>query len=75
MSMPNRDGEHPVRPERTGHAGDYEVLLEQFNARAQKPADCVKHLVSLGFRTGQARSAVYRYRERHGLLHHASRET
>jgi hypothetical protein len=47
---------------------DYTRLLDAFGAEARTPADCVRHLESLGFATGSARNAVYRYRARHGLL-------
>lgn len=51
-----------------GEAAIYESLLSDFGANARRPAECVAFLVAKGFRVGQARSAVYRYRSRHGLI-------
>lgn len=46
---------------------EYERLLEAFSARERPSSDCVRYLCSLGFTNGQARSAVFRYRQRHEL--------
>ena len=63
--MTNQHGGDSTRQRARGE--DYERLLEQFNAEAKKPSECVEHLVSLGYGRSQARNAVYRYRLRHGL--------
>lgn len=55
-------------------AADYEAVLNAFEATTRRPAECVKHLVSLGYSVGQARSAVYRYRGRHGLLNDSAKQ-
>jgi hypothetical protein len=60
----------PVETE-PGHRGrheDYERVLDEFGAAKRPNSEAVRHLIGLGFRSGQARSAVHRYRERHGLL-------
>jgi len=44
--------------------GRYAEILEAFGAREKPPAESVAHLVSLGYRRGQARNAVYRFRQR-----------
>jgi hypothetical protein len=41
---------------------NYRALLDAFRASERSPSECVRHLVSQGFTTGQARNAVYRYR-------------
>lgn len=46
----------------------YEEILADFHAAERTRSECVSHLTSLGFSRGQARNAVYRYRQRHGLL-------
>ena len=51
-----------------GQHGDYEELLNAFGANRKSNAEAVKHLESLGFRNGQARSAVYQYRKKAGLV-------
>ena len=47
---------------------DYDRVLTAFRAETRRSADCIRHLVSLGFTMAQARSAVYRYRLRHGRI-------
>ena len=51
-----------------GTREEYERILSEFGASHRSGGECVKHLESLGFSSGQARSAVYRYRQRHGLV-------
>ncbi len=46
----------------------YERLLDEFGAGQRTTSDCVNHLVSMGYSKGQARSAVYRFRQRRGLV-------
>ena len=47
---------------------DYDQIMDDFNARIRKPQDCIKHLESLGYSYGQAKSAVYKYRVNRGLI-------
>ena len=44
--------------------GSYSEMLESFGAREKTAAESVAHLVSLGFQEGQARNAVYRFRQK-----------
>lgn len=45
----------------------YERILADYGAEARSSAESVDHLVRLGYSKGQARSAVYRFRQRRGL--------
>ena len=45
--------------------GRYAEILESFGAREKSAAESIAHLVSLGFHEGQARNAVYRFRQRY----------
>jgi uncharacterized protein YoaH (UPF0181 family) len=47
---------------------NYERVLDEFGAVKRPNRESVHHLMDRGFSSGQARSAVHRYRERHGLL-------
>jgi hypothetical protein len=47
---------------RVGSGEEYTRILSVFEAELKKSREAVEHLKSLGFTTGQARSAVYRYR-------------
>ena len=47
---------------------EYEIHLNRFGARNKEPKECIRHLEELGFSYGQAKTAVYRYRVRHGLI-------
>jgi hypothetical protein len=47
---------------------EYRRLLDEFGANKKKSVESVRYLESLGFRTGQARSAVYQYRKSAGLV-------
>jgi hypothetical protein len=49
------------------HIADTRVIARLIDAQSRTDAECVRQLQSLGFRMGQARSAAYRYRLRHGL--------
>ncbi len=51
-----------------GSQEQYERLLTAFGAKAKAPRDCVKYLEGLGYSYGQAKTAVYQYRSRHGLI-------
>ena len=65
---------HEQSPHR-GREEDYEHILEAFEAAKRPTQESVRHLMALGFSLGQARSAVYRYRERRGLLEKSVRRT
>ncbi len=66
--MPERKLDAPYEGPPRGREEDYERILEAFEAAGRPTGESVRHLMGLGFSTGQARSAVYRYRERHGLV-------
>jgi hypothetical protein len=51
---------------RGGSEREYDRLLTEFRAATRASGDCVSYLESLGYSKGQARNAVYRYRQRHG---------
>jgi hypothetical protein len=44
------------------------LLLGNFNARQKSPKECVEYLISERCSYRQATSAVYRYRQEHGLI-------
>lgn len=47
-----------------GRDADYRRLLEEFGAEHRPARECVKFLLSQGYSSGQARNAVYRFKER-----------
>ena len=53
---------------RRGSREEYDRILNDFNAKTKVPMDCIRHLERLGFGYRQAQTAVYKYRERHGLI-------
>ena len=65
------DGERNDAPRgATGKAAaHYSALLEAFGAPKKSASECVRYLESQGLTRGQARNAVYRYRQQHGLAH------
>jgi len=71
MELP---GSSQPKPE-TGKEQTYERLLTEFGAVKHSTAECIQHLTSLGYSKSQARSAVYRFRQRHGLLSRPSDST
>lgn len=63
-------GSAAARPElniQWGTAARYVELLDAFGAPGRPARECVRHLEEKGFSRGQARNAVYRYRQQHGL--------
>lgn len=42
----------------------YDEILRAFGAGTRSGAECIQHLESLGFTRGQARNALYRFRQR-----------
>lgn len=58
------DSEGKVR----GSREEYDRLLEKFGARKKSARECVRFLESHGFSYGQAKTAVYQYRYRNGLI-------
>jgi hypothetical protein len=47
---------------------NYDEILARFRAEEKPNREAVRHLENLGFRSGQARSAVYQYRKKRGLV-------
>ena len=47
---------------------DFEQILNDFDARSKTPKDCIAHLESFSFGYRQSRTAVYKYRVKHGLI-------
>ena len=47
---------------------EYTKVLDAFEAKEKSNREAVQHLERLGFRSGQARSAVYQYRKAKGLV-------
>lgn len=50
-----------------GTAERYVELLDAFGAGERSARECVRFLEEKGFSRGQARNAVYRYRQQRGL--------
>lgn len=57
-----------VLKSRMGSVEEYSLLLNEFGASDKSPRECIRYLESLGFSYGQAKSAVYVYRKRKGLI-------
>lgn len=53
---------------RRGSRGEYDRILNDFNAKTKAPMDCIRHLEKLEFGYRQAQTAVYNCRKRHGLI-------
>jgi DNA-binding transcriptional MerR regulator len=51
-----------------GTREEYNRHLNEFNAREQAPQQCIQYLESFGYSYGQAKTAVYNYRQDHGLI-------
>lgn len=47
---------------------EYDRILDDFNARSKAPKECIRHLKSLDFSYGQAKTAVYKYRVSRNLI-------
>lgn len=64
-----KDGEREDAPRGvTGKAAaHYSALLDAFGAPKKSARECVAYLESQGLTRGQARNAVYRYRQQRGL--------
>jgi hypothetical protein len=60
-------GDHMLPTDR-GSQDEYNQLLDEFGATEKAPMDCIKYLESLGRSYGQAKSAVYNYRVKKGLI-------
>lgn len=71
--MHELQGENLPAASPRGRYEEYERILEHFGASDRANRESVRHLMDLGFSSGQARSAVHRYRERHGLLRKKTR--
>ncbi len=59
----DRQNENDGQP-RGSREREYEKVLRDFGAQSRTNAECIQHLVSLGYTAGQARNALYRYRQR-----------
>ena len=57
-----------AKRQHSGPARNYREILAQFGAEHNTNREAVRYLEGLGFRTGQARSAVYQYRKEKGLV-------
>lgn len=51
-----------------GTREEYKRILDEFNAKNKTSQQCVKYLESLGYSYGQAKTAVYNYRQDSGLI-------
>lgn len=49
---------------RRGSGKDYQRLLEAFGGASKPNAECLTFLLSQGYTRGQARNALYRFRQR-----------
>ena len=47
---------------------NYEAILSAFDAEHRSNREAVLYLEAMGFSSGQARSAVYQYRKKRGLV-------
>ena len=48
----------------------YNPILEKFGGARKTYIECVEHLKTLGFTYGQAKNAVYKYRQQKKLIGH-----
>jgi len=46
----------------------YDQILDNFNACNMEPKECIRHLEEMGFSYGQAKTAVYKYRDNRNLI-------
>jgi len=47
---------------------EYDQILDNFDACNMKPKECIGHLEVMGFSYGQAKTAVYNYRDNINLI-------
>ena len=47
---------------------EYDRILDNFNAPQKRPIECIRHLESMKFSYGQAKTAVYKYRLNNNLI-------
>jgi len=47
---------------------EYDQILDNFDACNMKPKECIRHLEKMGFSYGQAKTAVYNYRDNRKLI-------
>lgn len=52
----------------SGTREEYNRLLDEFNSRNKSSQQCILHLKCFGYSYGQAKTAVYNYRQDHGLI-------
>ena len=60
-------GEHLKAKNRTTQ-DEYDQILDDFNAPKKRSIDCIRHLESMGFSFGQAKTAVHKYRSNRNLI-------
>lgn len=53
---------------RRASRSEYEHLLNDFKGREKESKECIQYLENMGFSYGQAKTAVYNYRVKHGLI-------
>ena len=47
---------------------EYDRILDDFKASKKRSIECIRHLESMGFSYGQAKTAVYKYRSNRNLI-------
>jgi len=62
--MNKRNARDFVRSDDAEERTQYDRLLREYETQGRAPRDAIAFLVSNGFTTGQARNAVYRFRQR-----------
>ena len=58
----------PPKAARRERFAKYQEILGKFGTEHKTNREAVKYLESLGFTSGQARSAAYQYRKQKGLV-------
>lgn len=60
-------GNHQIAKNRTTQ-DEYDMILDDFNARSKRPIESIRHLEKLGFSYGQSKSAIHKYRSKRNLI-------
>jgi len=60
-------GDHLKAKNRTTQ-DEYDQMLDSFNAPKKRSIECIRHLESMGFSYGQAKTAVHKYRSNRNLI-------
>ena len=53
---------------RKASQSEYEELINNFGGKEKESKDCIQYLEKMGFSYGQAKTAVYKYRVKNGLI-------